>query len=109
MNQRAKSTWEALIRGPHSGAELDGRIKDRDKTHHRRPPDAQAGPRRQSPHREGKVGQSLALAEVELCLDLRFQAAAAPAVCDGLADVKVPCGGVFDHLHEPDDVAPGQL
>lgn len=44
-----------------------------------------------------------------MCLDLRFQAAAAQAVCDGLADVKVPCGGVFDALDDLENMAPRQL
>lgn len=58
---------------------------------------------------EGEVVLGLARSEVELALDLHFQNAAAPAVGEGLADVEVAGGGVFDHLDEADEVPPRQL
>jgi len=46
---------------------------------------------------------------MELLLNLHFHEAAAPAVGNGLADIKLPHGRLFDHLEQADDVAPGQL
>lgn len=60
-------------------------------------------------HGEVEVVLGLARTEVELVLDLDFEDAAAPALGKGLADVEIANGGVFDHLDEADDLAPGQL
>jgi hypothetical protein len=56
-----------------------------------------------------EIVQGLSGAEVELTLDLDFQVAAAPSAGDGLPDVELAGGRVFDHLEEPDDVSPRQL
>ena len=42
-------------------------------------------------------------------MDLNFQDGAAPTVGECFADVKFAGGGVFDHLNQPDDLAPRQL
>ncbi len=60
-------------------------------------------------HGEGEVVLCLARAEVELVLDLQFEDRAAPAVGEGLADAEIAGRGVFHHLHEANDLAPGQL
>ena len=44
----------------------------------------------------------------QAALDLHFQDAPAPVVGEGLADVEIPHGGVFDHLDEADEVPPRQ-
>jgi hypothetical protein len=51
-------------------------------------------------HGEGEVVLCLARAEMELALDVQLKDAATPAVGEGLADVKVAGGWVFDHLEQ---------
>jgi len=55
------------------------------------------------------VNISINRTEMEAVLDLDFQDALAPSVGDGLLDVEVTDGGIFDHLEKPDDMTPGQL
>ena len=57
----------------------------------------------------GEVVLGLTRSKVELVLNLDFQDAAAPAVGKGLADVEIAGGGVFQLLHDLEDVPPGQL
>jgi len=57
----------------------------------------------------GKVVLSFADPQMELLPDLDFQDASAPAVGDGLLDVEVSDGGIFDSLENLQNMAPWQL
>ena len=57
----------------------------------------------------GEVGDGLALAAVEIAVDLVIEDGAAPAVLDGLLGVPQAFGRVFYLLHKDDIVAPGKL
>ena len=60
-------------------------------------------------HGEGEVVLRLAVAEVELILDLNFQDRAAPTMRECFADVKFARGGFFSPLHDLENVTPRQL
>jgi hypothetical protein len=57
----------------------------------------------------GKVVLSFADTQMELLPDLDFQDASTPTVGDGLLDVEVTDGGIFNTLDDLEHVAPWQL
>ena len=60
-------------------------------------------------HGEGEVALGATGTEMEAVLDLDFQDASAPSVGDGLLDVEVTDGGIFNALNDLEDMAPRQL